>query len=132
MFFFRVTCTNKISLQFSQNTSRRFFLEAKAGIGDADFWTETSVHHPLCRTLNTDIRLPRRRVFYANRIKWLEEKKWDLIILDEAQAIKNPLSKQTKAIKALKASHKLALTGTPVENSLADLWSLFDSDMNVD
>ena len=63
---------------------------------------------------------------YANRIKWLEEKKWDLIILDEAQAIKNPLSKQTKAIKALKASHKLAITGTPVENSLADLWSLFD------
>ncbi len=63
---------------------------------------------------------------YANRIKWLEKKEWDLIILDEAQAIKNPLAKQTKAIKALKASHKLALTGTPVENSLADLWSLFD------
>jgi SNF2 family DNA or RNA helicase len=63
---------------------------------------------------------------YVNRIKWLAEKQWDMIILDEAQAIKNPLAKQTKAIKALKASHKIVLTGTPVENSLADLWSLFD------
>lgn len=63
---------------------------------------------------------------YINKIRWLAEKKWELIILDEAQAIKNPLAKQTKAIKALRASHRLALTGTPVENSLSDLWSLFD------
>ncbi len=46
--------------------------------------------------------------------------------MDEAQAIKNPLSKQTKNIKALSASGKIALTGTPVENDLSNLWSLFD------
>ena len=65
---------------------------------------------------------------YGSVVKynWLGKKDWDIIILDEAQAIKNPNSKQTKAIKSLKSIHKIALTGTPVENRLADLWSLFD------
>ncbi len=60
------------------------------------------------------------------RLPWLNEQTWDLIVLDEAQAIKNPAAKQTRSIKALKSSHRLALTGTPVENHLSDLWSLFD------
>ena len=51
---------------------------------------------------------------------------WRLVILDEAQAVKNPGAKQTKAVKALKARARIALTGTPVENSLGDLWSIFD------
>lgn len=60
------------------------------------------------------------------RKPWLAKHQWDMVILDEAQAIKNPDTKQTKAVKALSAQHKLALTGTPVENRLSDLWSLFD------
>ena len=60
------------------------------------------------------------------RLHWVQASDWSLIVLDEAQAIKNPDAKQTKAVKALKATHRLALTGTPVENRLADLWSLFD------
>jgi len=48
------------------------------------------------------------------------------VILDEAQAIKNPGSKQTRAVKKLKARDRIILTGTPVENRLSDLWSLFD------
>lgn len=60
------------------------------------------------------------------RLDWLQEKKWHYCILDEAQAIKNPLIKQTKTIKKLTCDHRLALTGTPVENRLMDLWSLFD------
>ena len=60
------------------------------------------------------------------RQKWLETINWDLVVLDEAQAIKNPGSRQTKAVKRLKARARLALTGTPVENRLSDLWSLFD------
>jgi len=51
---------------------------------------------------------------------------WRLAILDEAQAIKNPGAKQTHAAKALKADARIALTGTPVENHLGDLWSIFD------
>lgn len=51
---------------------------------------------------------------------------WDSVILDEAQAIKNPGTKQTKTVKQLKANYKIAITGTPIENRLSDLWSLFD------
>jgi non-specific serine/threonine protein kinase len=48
------------------------------------------------------------------------------VILDEAQAIKNPGAQQTRALKALNADWRLALTGTPVENRTGDLWSIFD------
>lgn len=51
---------------------------------------------------------------------------WDLLIIDEAQNIKNPSTSQTQAIKAIKASMKVAMTGTPVENRLSELWSIFD------
>ncbi len=47
-------------------------------------------------------------------------------ILDEAQYIKNPVTKNAKAVKQLQAKHKVALTGTPIENSLSELWSIFD------
>ena len=60
------------------------------------------------------------------RQPWLAEYKWNLLILDEAQAIKNPSARQTRAVKQLKSHARIALTGTPLENSLADLWSLFD------
>lgn len=50
----------------------------------------------------------------------------DLMIIDEAQHIKNPLSKTSKAIKSVNASCKFALTGTPIENSVLELWSIFD------
>jgi non-specific serine/threonine protein kinase len=60
------------------------------------------------------------------RQSWLQERDWQLVILDEAQAIKNPASRQTRASKKLKARSRIALTGTPIENRLGDLWSLFD------
>ncbi|MFL5338187.1 MAG: DEAD/DEAH box helicase [Geminicoccaceae bacterium] len=60
------------------------------------------------------------------RLPALAEIGWRLAILDEAQAIKNPGAKQTRAAKALQAQARIALTGTPVENSLGDLWSIFD------
>jgi superfamily II DNA or RNA helicase len=61
-----------------------------------------------------------------SRLTWLSETLWDIIILDEAQAIKNPSSKQTRISKTLKSKVRFALTGTPIENSILDLWSLFD------
>jgi non-specific serine/threonine protein kinase len=60
------------------------------------------------------------------RLPWLTETRWRLAVLDEAQAIKNPSAKQTRAVKQLKAGSRFALTGTPVENRLGDLWSIFD------
>ncbi len=62
----------------------------------------------------------------ATRLAWLRTREWRLVILDEAQAIKNPASRQTRAVKELRASARVALTGTPVENRPGDLWSLFD------
>jgi non-specific serine/threonine protein kinase len=60
------------------------------------------------------------------RLPWLTETRWRLAVLDEAQAIKNPSAKQTRAVKKLKSNSRIALTGTPVENRLGDLWSIFD------
>ncbi|MBF0238218.1 MAG: DEAD/DEAH box helicase [SAR324 cluster bacterium] len=60
------------------------------------------------------------------RQEWLESISWRLVVLDEAQAIKNPGTKQTKKAKKLKAESKIILTGTPIENRLSDLWSLYD------
>lgn len=60
------------------------------------------------------------------RQTWLQDLTWHLAILDEAQAIKNPSTRQSKAAKQLKAYTRIALTGTPVENRLGDLWSIFD------
>ena len=60
------------------------------------------------------------------RLPDLQAVSWHLVVADEAQALKNPDAKQTKAVKSLKAEARIALTGTPVENRLSDLWSLFD------
>jgi non-specific serine/threonine protein kinase len=60
------------------------------------------------------------------RLDWLRTRHWNLLILDEAQAIKNPSGKQTRAIKKFPARARIALSGTPVENRLGDLWSLYD------
>lgn len=62
----------------------------------------------------------------AMRAGWMKEYPWRYVILDEAQAIKNPAAKQTRAVKAMPSKWRLALTGTPVENRLGDLWSIFD------
>jgi non-specific serine/threonine protein kinase len=60
------------------------------------------------------------------RTEWMRSHAWQSVVLDEAQAIKNAAAKQTRAVKALDSKWRLALTGTPVENSLGDLWSIFD------
>lgn len=60
------------------------------------------------------------------RLPRLLDVRWHLVVADEAQALKNPAAKQTKAVKKLEADARIALTGTPVENRLSDLWSIFD------
>ena len=60
------------------------------------------------------------------RTDWMKHHRWRLAILDEAQAIKNSGTKQSRAVKELEAGARIAMTGTPVENRLSDLWSLFD------
>ncbi len=62
----------------------------------------------------------------ATRLGWLKETPWHTVILDEAQAIKNAGARQSRAVKELRCRHRIALSGTPIENRLSDLWSLFD------
>jgi len=59
-------------------------------------------------------------------VELLQEISWDGIILDEAQAIKNSTTKTHRAIVSLTSTYRFALTGTPIENNLSDLWSLFN------
>ncbi|MDZ4403081.1 DEAD/DEAH box helicase [Prosthecobacter sp.] len=63
---------------------------------------------------------------FLQRTEAWQSHPWSVVILDEAQAIKNPGSASTKAVKRLQATTRIALTGTPVENRPGDLWSLFD------
>ena len=56
----------------------------------------------------------------------LAEIDFDYVVLDEAQAIKNPSTASAKAVRLWRGAHRLALSGTPVENHLAELWSLFE------
>jgi non-specific serine/threonine protein kinase len=62
----------------------------------------------------------------VHRFPWLAGTRFGLLVLDEAQAIKNPAARQTRTVKALESRVRLALTGTPVENRAGDLWSIFD------
>ncbi|MDR1193051.1 MAG: DEAD/DEAH box helicase, partial [Peptococcaceae bacterium] len=84
------------------------------------------LHPSQKRTDGDDTQLFITTYGMALRLTELGDRVWDLLILDEAQAIKNPGAKQTKAIKQIKAAFRVAMTGTPVENRLSDLWSLFD------
>ncbi len=62
----------------------------------------------------------------AQRYRWIGAHAWRYAILDEAQAIKNPGAKQSRAVKKLNSDNRIIMTGTPVENRLTDLWSLFE------
>ncbi|RIK73933.1 MAG: ATP-dependent helicase [Planctomycetota bacterium] len=62
----------------------------------------------------------------VRRSTWLRALAWRMVVLDEAQAIKNATSAQSKAVKQISAPGRIALTGTPVENHVGELWSIFD------
>ena len=66
---------------------------------------------------------------YATATRDIDElagHRWNRVVLDEAQAVKNSLSRGAKAVRRLEAEHRVALTGTPVENRFAELWSIMD------
>jgi SNF2 family DNA or RNA helicase len=56
----------------------------------------------------------------------LSKQRWSVMVIDEAQNIKNPNTAQTKAVKKMKSGIKIAMSGTPVENRMAEYWSIFD------
>ena len=86
------------------------------GVGRKDRWEHIHQHDIVLTTYGTMRR----------DAPQLREIHFDTIVLDEAQTIKNPASESAKAARLLKSDHRLALTGTPIENSLGDLWSIFE------
>ena len=62
----------------------------------------------------------------ARDIEHLSSTEWATVVLDEAQFVKNPNTKSARAVRRLRAGQRLALTGTPVENRLSELWSILD------
>ena len=88
---------------------------------------KTFIYHGFDRvfSIDNDVILTTYAIL---RIDLEEFKKhnWDILVIDEAQNIKNSSTSQTQAVKAIKASMKVAMTGTPVENRLSELWSIFD------
>jgi len=79
-------------------------------------------------TLETAIQVADALVVNYAQLRRLQEPleavQWEAVILDEAQAIKNPDSQTAQSARRLKSEHRLALTGTPIENRLLDLWSI--------
>jgi SNF2 family DNA or RNA helicase len=102
-----------------------FFPSLRCFVAHPDFQPDRKVQKQSVKTL-AGINLVITTYALAQRYAWLGAHTWDYVILDEAQAIKNPGTKQARAIKALKAKNRIVMTGTPVENRLSDLWSLFD------
>lgn len=64
--------------------------------------------------------------YLRSDVKLYENVEFESMIIDEAQYIKNPATKAAKAVKQIKAEHRFALSGTPIENRLSELWSIFD------
>lgn len=88
---------------------------------------KTSVYHGIERQLDTkaDVIITTYAILRID-IEQIKKQKWSMMIIDEAQNIKNPDTSQTQAVKQIKADTKIAMTGTPVENKLTELWSIFD------
>ncbi|MBI3660646.1 DEAD/DEAH box helicase [Candidatus Acetothermia bacterium] len=92
------------------------------------------VHHGITRTKGSNFREHAEKqaliissyALLFRDLDVLKEVPWAGVILDEAQNIKNPETKQAKAARTLKADYRLALTGTPVENHIGDLWSIME------
>jgi superfamily II DNA or RNA helicase len=88
----------------------------QTGVDRKDRWREIDRHDVILATYGT----------LRRDAPILKDIRFDTIILDEAQAIKNANTESAKAVRLLKGDHRLVLTGTPVENRLTDLWALFE------
>lgn len=88
---------------------------------------KASIYHGSERKLdlNNDIILTTYAIMRID-IEELRKETWSILVVDEAQNIKNPDTAQTLAVKSIKSDIKIAMTGTPVENRLTELWSIFD------
>lgn len=81
--------------------------------------------HAIQKEINTLDVLITSYPLLRRDIKWFDQQAFHTVFFDEAQAFKNPLTQTARAVKRIRADHRFALTGTPIENSLEELWSIF-------
>lgn len=106
--------------RFAPSLRLHFFHPAESGKAQMESWMRNPEELRQADLVVTSYAmLARNGDFFA-------ERPWRLTIADEAQNIKNPAARQTRCLKKIRADACIALTGTPIENRLADLWSLFD------
>jgi non-specific serine/threonine protein kinase len=104
--------------------AERFAPSLRVFIAHPAFMSRDDLSAPEQRLSDSDLVV----TSYASLLRqgWLTQMHWHLVVIDEAQAIKNAATKQARTVKTLQAEGRIALTGTPVENNLGDLWSIFD------
>lgn len=106
--------------RFAPTLRLHFYHPAESGRERIDRWDQ----HPE-ELRDADLVVTSYAMLARNSERFMEHA-WRLLIADEAQNIKNPGTRQTRALKKISAEARIALTGTPIENRLSDLWSLFD------
>jgi SNF2 family DNA or RNA helicase len=115
-------CPTSVVANWKHETDRfapslRVLVHHGAGRQNGEKFLESVRNHEL---IVTSYGTARRDIELLTQIRWGE------LILDEAQNIKNPRAKQTQAVRRLEARNRIALTGTPVENRLSELWSIME------
>jgi non-specific serine/threonine protein kinase len=106
--------------RFASSLRLNFYHPAESGKERMARWDE----HPE-ELRDADLVVTSYAMLTRNSERFVE-RHWRFVIADEAQNIKNPGTRQTRALKKIQADARIALTGTPIENRLSDLWSLFD------
>ncbi|WP_050184138.1 DEAD/DEAH box helicase [Domibacillus robiginosus] len=99
----------------------KFAPEIKAVVVDGSKKERSSIQKTLT---DIDIIITSYPLLIRDQV-WYEKQSFHTVFFDEAQAFKNPMTQTAKAVKKIQAEHRFALTGTPVENSLEELWSIF-------
>ncbi|MGX6444405.1 DEAD/DEAH box helicase [Neobacillus sp. K501] len=115
-----VACPSSLTYNWLSEL-RKFAPEVKAKVVDGDKTERAAI---LKDAAEEDVVITSYPLLRRD-IKWYEKQSFHTVFFDEAQAFKNPLTQTARAVKRVNANHKFALTGTPVENSLEELWSLF-------
>ncbi|CAN8070579.1 unnamed protein product [Agarophyton chilense] len=120
-----VVCPSTIVAHWVQE-AERFFGHVLSGI----------VHYaglPKARTrIRNRVKLPKSALvvtsydILGNDLRFFEDVRWNYVVLDEGHVIKNPKTKAARAVRSLSSNHRLILTGTPIQNSVIELWAMFD------
>jgi superfamily II DNA or RNA helicase len=115
-----VVCPSSLTYNWLSEI-RKFAPQLKAMVIDG---TKAERSNLLKKGIDVDVMIISYPLL-RREMSWFEKKSFHTVFFDEAQAFKNPLTQTARAVKKLQAHHRFALTGTPVENSLEELWSIF-------